>query len=72
MQVTEELKRAAMRSQEVEDQHTRLQVDQKRLDLQLSKAQEGGVCNAPCACLLPCKAPHFLTATEPCSSYQSG
>lgn len=41
LQVTEELKRAAMGSQEVEDQQERLKIDQKRLDLQLVQAHEG-------------------------------
>ena len=41
LQVTEELRRAASRSQEVEDQQERLKIDQKRLDLQLAQAQEG-------------------------------
>lgn len=41
LQVTEELRRAASRSLEVEDQQERLKIDQKRLDLQLAQAQEG-------------------------------
>ena len=39
--MTEELRRAASGSQEVEDQQERLKVDQKRLDLQLAQAQKG-------------------------------
>lgn len=41
VQVTEELRRAAIRSQDVEDQQERLKVDQKRLEMQLAQAQEG-------------------------------
>ena len=40
-QVQEELKKAAAKSQDVEERQNRLQVDRQRLDIQLAKAKEG-------------------------------
>ena len=41
MQVQEELKKAAAKTQDVQEQQSRLQVDRQRLDIQLAKAKEG-------------------------------